>query len=119
MEMCDYSESQSLSDSTAASSDEEGEGGSGGSSSCIRYLSFIQGLTSSWRGREGKGEREREKEREREREGDQYSAWHTQINNFFYQFTLSRSDSRNGINCRSSESDSSMNQLAIGIPLSS
>lgn len=73
MEMRDYSESQSLSDSTAALSDEEGEGGSGGRSSCIRYLSFIQGLTSSWRGRG--------------RERDQHTAWHTQkylsINNFF------------------------------------
>ena len=47
MERHDYSESQSLSDSTAALSDEEGEGGSGGSNSCIRYLSFMQGLTSS------------------------------------------------------------------------
>ena len=37
----------------------------------------------------------------------------------FHQLTLSRSDSRNRINCNSSESDSSMNQLAIGILLSS
>lgn len=59
MERRDYSESQSLSDSTAAFSEEEGDGGSGGSSSCIRYLSFMQGLTSSWR----KG-RKRERERD-------------------------------------------------------
>ena len=98
-----YSESQSLSDSTAVLSVEEGEGGSGGSNSCIRYLSFIQGLTSSWR------------ERERER---MLIPLGIHIINF-HQFTLSRSDSRNGINCKSSESDSSMNQLAMGIPLSS
>lgn len=47
VERGDYSESQSLSDSTAVLSVGEGEGGSGGSNSCIRYLSFIQGLTSS------------------------------------------------------------------------
>ena len=68
------------------------------------------------RGRER--ERERKRERERGREINIVLGIH-RLTIFFYQFTLSRSDSRNGINCRSSESDSSMNQLAIGIPLSS
>ncbi len=80
METCDYSESQSLSDSTAALSDEEGEGGSGGSSSCIRYLSFIQGLTSSWRGGR-KTERKRVWRGEGGRGRERYinTAWRTQI----------------------------------------
>lgn len=64
----------------------------------------------------------REEERERERSSillgkHVHELWETTC--ISHQLTLSRSDSRNGINCKSSESDSSMNQLAIGIPLSS
>ena len=54
----DYSESQSSSDSMVVLSVVEGEGGSGGSNSCIRYLSLIKGLTSSCR----KGRKRRDRE---------------------------------------------------------